>query len=87
MKVERYILRKYDLEEDGIEYHDLSRIININGKLIGQSYENGAWEEYEGALSFFLAPDEAEYITEAQAEEIKKIIDKEEDSDDTSDVD
>jgi hypothetical protein len=43
----------------------------------GEAYYNGEWHPFNGALSYYPDPTPGEFIDEARAKEIMKIIDQE----------
>lgn len=69
---------------DGKEEYSLLRVVVYKGKAEpgkgyyeGEEYYNGEWHPFKGALSYYPDPTPGEFIDEARAKEIMKIIDQE----------
>ncbi|MEJ5102673.1 MULTISPECIES: hypothetical protein [Chryseobacterium] len=71
----------YHFERDIIdnkEDYSLIRVVTYKNKgQQGEEYYNGEWHSYKGAYSYYPDPTPGEFIDEARAKEIMKIIDQE----------
>lgn len=67
-------------EEDGEKYYSLLRAVmykNREGYYKGEVYYNSEWHPSKAALTYYPDPTPGEFIDEARAREIMKIIDHE----------
>ncbi len=59
------------------EYSLLRAVMYKNKGQQGEEYFNGEWHPFDGALSYYPDPTPGQFIDEAKAQEIMKIIDRE----------
>lgn len=75
MEIKRYIFEEYIF--NNMKMLSLLRIVeHHNIGLQGEEYVDGEWHKYNGALSYLPDPSPAEFIDEARAIEVMKLIDK-----------
>lgn len=83
--VERVLFYHFDIDIFGDEEkYSLIRAVMYKNKAEpgeeyyeGEEYYNGEWHPFKGALSYYPDPTPGEFIDEARAKEIMKIIDQE----------
>ncbi|MCS4301037.1 hypothetical protein [Chryseobacterium sp. BIGb0232] len=77
--IERVLFYHLDIDIfDNEEEYSLLRAVMYKDKAKpGEEYYNGEWYPFKGALSYYPDPTPGEFIDEARAKEIMKIIDQE----------